>query len=120
MGMAQKDVSRKNNSLPPYLFSPCSLVAPQLQLCERVEQASRVLCSSPTRPPSASANNTFLDQHNCSVHTQPHPTIAKYLTASSLPFFPTSASDPPAARLAFSGTAGLGLSYLPNGIIVGD
>ena len=29
MGMAQKDVSRKNNSLPPYLFSPCSLVAPR-------------------------------------------------------------------------------------------
>ena len=69
MGMAQKDVSGKNNALPPYLFSPCSLVAPQLQLCERVEQDSRVLFSSPTRPPSALGNETFLELHNCSVHT---------------------------------------------------
>ena len=80
-----------------------------LQLCERVEQASRVLCSSPTRPPSASANNTFLDLHNCSVHTQPHPTIAKYLTASSLAFFSHEA-----------GTTWLRSSYLPNGIMAGD
>ena len=28
--------------------------------------------------PSASADNTFLDLHNSSYHTQPHPIIAKY------------------------------------------
>ena len=30
--------------------------------------------------PSASADNTLLDLHNSSYHTQPHPIIAKYLT----------------------------------------
>ena len=29
--------------------------------------------------PSASADNTLLDLHNSSYHTQPHPIIAKYL-----------------------------------------
>ena len=28
--------------------------------------------------PSASADNTLLDLHNSSYHTQPHPIIAKY------------------------------------------
>ena len=28
--------------------------------------------------PSASADNTFLDLHNSSYHTQPRPIIAKY------------------------------------------
>ena len=74
---------------------------------------NRLVKCYPPRPPSASANNTFLDLHNCS-------TIAKYLTASSLAFFPTSASYPPAARLAFSGTTRLRLSYLLNGIMAGD
>lgn len=78
MRREQKDGSRKNNSLPPYFF----FLLAALQLCERVKQVSRVLCFSPPRPPSASANKTFLDLYNCSVHTQPHPTIAKYLTTS--------------------------------------
>lgn len=93
MRRAQKDGSRKNNSLPPYFFFSLLSRHAALQLCERVKQVSRVLCFSPPRPPSASANKTFLDLYNCSVHTQPHPTITKYLTTSSLAYFPTSASD---------------------------
>ena len=32
--------------------------------------------------PSASADNTLLDLHNSSYHTQPHPIIANYLLFS--------------------------------------
>ena len=90
-----------------------------LQLCERVKQVRRVLCFSPPWPPSASANKTFLDLYNCSVCTQPHPTIAKYLTTSSLAYFPTSASDG-LHVWHFLGPLGVRLSYLPNGIMAGD
>ena len=34
--------------------------------------------------PSASADNTLLDLHNSSYHTQPHPIIAKYRHGSWL------------------------------------
>ena len=36
-------------------------------------------------PPSASAENTLLDLHNSSYHTQPHPIIANYTMANLQP-----------------------------------
>ena len=33
--------------------------------------------------PSASADNTLLDLHNSSYHTQPHPIIANYPVSSN-------------------------------------
>ena len=35
--------------------------------------------------PSASADNTLLDLHNSSYHTQPHPIIANYTVPVELP-----------------------------------
>ena len=37
--------------------------------------------------PSASADNTLLDLHNSSYHTQPHPIIAKYQIPRKKTFF---------------------------------
>ena len=34
-------------------------------------------------PPSASADNTLIDLHNSSYHTQPHPIIANYFAYST-------------------------------------
>ena len=124
MGTAQKDVSRKNNSLPPYLFSPCSLVAPRSSYVNAWNRL--VECYAPRlfgllRPRRIKLSSIcIIDQFLRSLIQQLPSIRSKYLTISSLAFFPTSASDPPAARLAFSGTAGLRLSYLPNGIIAGD
>ena len=65
---AKRCEQEKQLSPSLFVFSLLSRRA-ALQLCERVEQASRVLFSWPTRPPSALANETFLELHNCSVHS---------------------------------------------------
>lgn len=119
-GLAQKDVSKKNNSLPPYLFSPCSLVAPRSSYVNAWNRL--VECYSPgllglRRPWRMKlSSNCIIVRFIRSLIQQ----LLSILLPHHLHFFPTSASDPPAARLAFSGTAGLRLSYLPNGIIAGD
>ena len=45
--------------------------------------------------PSASADNTLLDLHNSSYHTQPHPIIANYL----LPTLEGGVCDPPRPKI---------------------
>ena len=51
--------------------------------------------------PSASADNTLLDLHNSSYHTQPHPIIANYAECDeliSIAFFPTLVRGVPTIR----------------------